>query len=81
MLPDIAPAIAQALAQARLVTVHNGSENGDAASSTTESIASVIRTVLAAQIVTRSGFIETGEALSQKNDGDRVAAVTPNRTT
>jgi flotillin len=55
LLPDIAPAIAQALAHAKLVTVHSGAENGDAASATTESIASVIRTVLAAQIVTRNG--------------------------
>jgi flotillin len=58
LLPEIAPAIAQALAQAKLVTVHSGGENGDAASAATDSIASVIRTVLAAQIVTRAGLVE-----------------------
>jgi flotillin len=72
MLPDIAPAIAQALAQAKLVTVHNGREIGDAASSTTDSIPNVIRTVLAAQIVTRSGLVDSGEPSSQKRDGDRL---------
>jgi flotillin len=55
LLPEIAPAIAQALAQAKLVTVHSGGENGNAASAATDSITSVIRTVLAAQIVTRGG--------------------------
>jgi flotillin len=80
MLPDIAPAIAQALAQAKLVTVHSGNENRDAASSTTDSITNVIRTVLAAQIVTRGGFIEGGDGSSPKRDGDRVAAATSEKT-
>jgi flotillin len=79
MLPDIAPAIAQALAQAKLVTVHSGNEKGDAASSTTDSIANVIRTVLAAQIVTRGGLVEDGENSTQKRDGDRVARVSPDQ--
>jgi flotillin len=70
LLPDIAPAIAQALAHAKLVTVHSGSENGDAASATTDSIASVIRTVLAAQIVTRNGgLIDSVQQASARNDG------------
>jgi flotillin len=80
MLPDIAPAIAQALAQAKMVTVHSGRENDDAASSTTDSIANVIRTVLAAQIVTRSGFVENGENSSPKRDRERVLAATPDKT-
>jgi flotillin len=72
LLPDIAPAIAQALAHAKLVTVHSGAENGDAASATTDSIASVIRTVLAAQIVTRNGgLVDSGQQASDRNDGER----------
>jgi flotillin len=70
LLPDIAPAIAQALAQAKLVTVHSGAENGDAASATTDSISSVIRTVLAAQIVTRSGLVDPGQQVGANNSGD-----------
>ncbi|HEX6565815.1 MAG TPA: hypothetical protein VF020_16120 [Chthoniobacterales bacterium] len=72
LLPDIAPAIAQALAQAKLVTVHSGAE-GDAASAATDSIASVIRTVLAAQIVTRNGgLVDSGQQSTVQNDGERV---------
>jgi flotillin len=70
LLPDIAPAIAQALAQAKLVTVHSSAENGDAASATTDSISSVIRTVLAAQIVTRSGLVDPGQQVGANNGGD-----------
>ena len=69
MLPDIAPAIAQALAQAKLITVHSGAEGGDAASATTDSITSVVRTVLAAQIIGRNGLFETSEETSSKHDG------------
>ncbi|MFZ0503157.1 MAG: hypothetical protein WAM44_05560, partial [Chthoniobacterales bacterium] len=71
LLPEIAPAIAQALAQAKLVTIHSGAEHGDAASATTDSISSVIRTVLAAQIVTRSGLVDAGQQATANNDGDR----------
>jgi flotillin len=69
MLPDIAPAIAQALAQAKLITVHSGAEGGDAASATTDSITSVVRTVLVAQIIGRNGLFETSEETSSKHDG------------
>ena len=73
LLPDIAPAIAQALANAKLVTVHTGGEKGDAASATTDSIANVIRTVLAAQIVTRNGgLVDSGQPASVRNDGERA---------
>lgn len=71
LLPEIAPAIAQALAQAKLITVHSGAEHGDAASATTDSISSVIRTVLAAQIVTRSGLVDAGSQATVNSDGDR----------
>ena len=74
LLPDIAPAIAEALAKAKLITLHTGRESGDAASATTDSIASVIRTVLAAQIVTKSGFLESGVSSSQERDGSTVGS-------
>lgn len=57
LLPLIAPKIAEALAQARLVTI-SGGEPGGAADATTANITQVIQTVLAAQIVGKSGIIE-----------------------
>jgi flotillin len=60
MLPTIAPQIADALAQAKLITV-SGGENGGAANSTTNQITSVIQTVMAAQLVARSGVLEGGD--------------------
>ena len=69
MLPDIAPAIAQALAHAKLITIHSGAEGGNAASATTDSITSVVRTVLAAQILGRKGLFETSEEIPSKHDG------------
>lgn len=62
MLPEIAPAIAQALAEARLVTIASG-ETG-AAETTTNNITSVIQTVLAAQLVSRSGMLDGRDAPS-----------------
>jgi flotillin len=56
MLPQIAPAIADALSQAKLVTISNGNEIG-APEATTNNITSVIQTVLAAQPVSR-GLID-----------------------
>ncbi len=60
MLPEIAPAIASALAQARLVTFCSGDEKNGAAGAATENISGVIRTVLAAQLVTRNGGVLDG---------------------
>lgn len=51
MLPQIAPVIANALSEAKLVTIANG-EIG-APETTTNNITSVIQTVLAAQLVSR----------------------------
>jgi flotillin len=51
MLPTIAPAIAAALAEARLVTISGDGSDGGAANGATNSIVSVIQTVLAAQMV------------------------------
>ena len=52
MLPQIAPVIADALSDAKLVTISSG-EAGGAATSATNNITSVIQTVLAAQLVSR----------------------------
>jgi flotillin len=51
MLPQIAPVIADALAQAKLITISN--EGTGAPETTTNNISSVIQTVLAAQLVSR----------------------------
>jgi flotillin len=56
MLPVIAPKIADALAEARLITI-SGNENGGAANGATNQIASVIQTVLAAQLVSKGGVL------------------------
>jgi flotillin len=52
MLPQIAPVIAQALSEARLITFASGGEGAPEA--TTNNITSVIQTVLAAQLVSKS---------------------------
>lgn len=59
MLPQIAPVIADALSDAKLITI-SGGENGGAAGSTTNNITSVIQTVLAAQLVSR-GLLDGNE--------------------
>jgi flotillin len=56
LLPQLGPAIATALSQAKLVTIASGGEN--AAESTTNSITGVIQTVLAAQLVGRAGVLD-----------------------
>jgi flotillin len=60
MLPQIAPAIADALAQAKLVTISSGdgANGGGAAETATNNITSVIQTVLAAQLVARGGILD-----------------------
>ena len=55
MLPQIAPAIADALGEAKLITLSQG-EKG-APETTTNNIVSVIQTVLAAQLVTKGGLL------------------------
>lgn len=57
MLPQIAPAIADALSAAKLVTISGGGEGG-APQAATANIASVIQTVLAAQLVTKGGILD-----------------------
>jgi flotillin len=73
MLPQIAPAIAQALAEAKLVTI--ASDGKGAADSTTNNITSVIQTVLAAQLVSRSGLVD-GAQDGPRNGGPVVAPPT-----
>jgi flotillin len=70
MLPVIAPQIADALAEARLITI-SGGENGGAANSATNQITSVIQTVLAAQLVSRSGILADMGEDAKKSDGKK----------
>ncbi|NUQ19834.1 MAG: hypothetical protein HOQ09_02625 [Gemmatimonadaceae bacterium] len=60
MLPQIAPAIADALSEAKMVTITAGGEGKGAAETTTNNIASVIQTVIAAQLVARGGLMDDG---------------------
>jgi flotillin len=71
MLPQIAPAIAQALSEAKLVTI-SGAATG-APEATANNISSVIQTVLAAQLVTKSGILDAGREESRGN-GQAVPA-------
>ena len=59
MLPQIAPAIAEALSEAKMVTIASG-EVG-APETTSNNITSVIQTVLAAQMVTKGGILDRDE--------------------
>jgi flotillin len=70
MLPQIAPAIADALAQAKLVTISGGGERGGAAESATNNITSVIQTVLAAQLVSRQGLLDGGASAPSQPSGN-----------
>ena len=74
MIPIIAPQIADALAQAKLITV-SGGENGGAANGATNQIASVIQTVLAAQLVSRGGML--GESGNGAPDRESASAPAP----
>ncbi|HET7458003.1 MAG TPA: hypothetical protein VFJ74_10125 [Gemmatimonadaceae bacterium] len=63
MLPQVVPAIADALSQAKLVTIASGSDGtGGAAESATNNITGVIQTVLAAQLVARGGILDGNSA-------------------
>jgi flotillin len=59
LLPEVAPAIAEALAKAKLITISNGGDGAPGApGATTNHIAEVIQTVLAAQLVTGGALLE-----------------------
>jgi flotillin len=68
MLPTIAPQIADALASAKLVTI-TGGERGGAPEATTHNITNVIQTVLAAQLVARTGLVDNNGQESQRTSG------------
>ncbi|MEP7345998.1 MAG: hypothetical protein ABI877_12055 [Gemmatimonadaceae bacterium] len=74
MLPQIVPAIADALASARLVTI-SGGETG-APEGTANNIVSVIQTVIAAQLVTRGGILDT-TASPVPSDGNSATPPAP----
>jgi flotillin len=57
MLPQIAPAIGQALAESKLVTISGAGSREGAPEAATNHITSVIQTVLAAQLVAREGLL------------------------
>ena len=57
LLPQIAPVIANALSDAKLVTIAGGA-GGGAPETATNNITSVIQTVLAAQLVARGGILD-----------------------
>jgi flotillin len=65
MLPQIAPAIADALGQARLITMSQG-ETG-APETATNNILSVVQTVLAAQMVSKSGLLGSDTSAAPSN--------------
>ncbi len=63
LVPEIAPQIASALAQAKMVTISGGGNGENAANGTTNQISQVIQTVLAAQLVSKGGILDgPGEA-------------------
>nr|MCU0681524.1 hypothetical protein [Polyangiaceae bacterium] len=68
LLPTIAPAIAQALASARLVTISGGGEGAPGA--TTGHISEVIQTVLAAQMVSNGALGDSNGRASNGALGD-----------
>jgi len=72
LLPQIAPKVAKALGKAKLVTIASGDGSGGhgAPDTTTRQITDVVQTLLAAQLVTRSGILDDG-------DRDRGAATAP----
>ena len=63
MLPDLVPVIADALAKARMISIA-GSGGTSAPENVTNNIASVIQTVLAAQMVTKGGLLDGGDQKS-----------------
>src|ERR1051325_1317812 len=75
LLPQIAPIIAQGLADAKLVTISGG--GAGAPETTAQNITAVIQTALAAQLVTRGGLLDRpaddGEAGRQGNGGEAGA--------
>lgn len=65
MLPTLGPAIADALAQAKMITVSGGGGTS-APESTTNNMVSVIQTVLAAQMVAKGGMLSADRDQDEK---------------
>src|SRR5436190_5023268 len=78
MLPQIAPVIAEALAQAKLITISN--DGTGAPETTTNNISSVIQTVLAAQLVSR-GLLDGQSSNGQQPPAAVEAPPAPNTYT
>src|SRR5256884_1805443 len=79
MLPQIVPAIAQGLADAKLVTIAGGSGAG-APETTVQNITAVIQTALAAQLVTRGGVLDPGPSdggKARQSDAPRLTEASP----
>src|SRR5690349_12412229 len=68
MVPTIAPAIADALGKARLITVSGGGTAG-APDSATQSMMGVIQTVLAAQLVAKGDLVGVNDTGRPHGDG------------
>ena len=78
LLPTIAPSIADALGQAKLVTISGDGAEGGAAGTAAGNITSVIQTVLAAQLVSRGGLLDGGATPAPTTaSGNGAAAPTP----
>jgi flotillin len=73
LLPQVAPALADALGQAKLVTIAGG-EGPGAPQTTLDNIQTVIQSVLAAQLLTRAGVLEAPAA-----GGDGSPGAAPKR--
>lgn len=71
MLPQIAPAIADALGQARLITISSGDTG--AAETAANNMVSVIQTVLAAQMVAKGGMLDADRTDSNGAQSPRPA--------
>jgi flotillin len=76
LLPQIAPTIAAALARARLVTIAGGDTG--AAQVATGNITSVIQTILAAQLVSRSGLLDGTESAPSTGASAPAPSPSPN---
>ena len=75
LVPTVAPALADALARARLITVSGGGAGAGAAEAATQSMMSVIQTVLAAQLVAKGDLAGLGEVVvPTRRDGAEAQA-------
>ena len=71
LLPQIAPIIAEGLADAKLITIAG---NGTGAPETTaQNITAVIQTALAAQLVTKGGLVDSGNGQERRDVATRPA--------